>query len=116
MRSQSLFSLAFATLVTALPQPQTPDKPIDFVVSIFEKSLTCDASTGAKTVFGTTCQNRIAPANSSALVRVSKINDAVTGFAGADCTGEVVVVFGAHDGCTSFEDVEVKSWKAGTPF
>jgi len=106
--------LSLASLATAAPQ--VPDTPIDFVVSIFETSSTCVAP--AKTVFGIGCQNRTLPAGGSALVRISTVspNGFVTGYSEADCKGEVVVVFTVTDGCTSFDDVVVKSWIGKAPF
>ena len=115
MRTQCFFALAFATLAAALPSPQTPDKPIEFVVSLYEKSLTCDASTGAKSVFGSRCINHVLPSNTSALVDVSTVGNVVSGYSDADCAGTVVVVFSKFDGCTAFEDQGVMSWMAGMP-
>ncbi|KAF1973801.1 hypothetical protein BU23DRAFT_567908 [Bimuria novae-zelandiae CBS 107.79] len=117
MRTQSILALAFATLAAAAAAPQA-DTPIEFVVSLFEKSLTCDASTGAKTVFGNGCQNRTLPQGGSALVRISTAskNGYITGYSEVDCKGEVLVVFTQIDGCTSFDDVSVKSWIGKAPF
>jgi hypothetical protein len=115
MRTQSIFALAFATIAAAAPA----DKPIDFVVSIFETNLNCDTSTvNGKTVFGTGCQNRTLPQGGSALVRVSvsSPHGYVTGYSEENCKGEVRVVFTKDDGCTSFDDVSVKSWIGGAPF
>ena len=111
MRVQSIFALAFAAIAAA-------DDPIEFVVSVFEKSLTCDASTGAKTVFGNGCQDRTLPKGGSALVRISTVSKYgfVTGYSDTNCTGTPVVVFTKEDGCTQFEDVEVKSWIGKPPF
>jgi hypothetical protein len=118
MRTQSIFALAFASIAAAAPKPQA-DTPIDFVMSIFETNLTCDTSTtGGKAVFGTGCQNRTLPKGGSALVRVSvsSPHGLVTGYAEENCKGEVLVVFSKTDGCTSFDDVTVKSWIGGAPF
>lgn len=118
MRTQSILALGFAAIAAAAPKPQA-DTPIDFVVSIFETNLTCDTSTtNAKTVFGTGCQNRTLPKGGSALVQtsVSSPHGYVTGYAEEDCKGEVLVVFTKTDGCTSFDDVSVKSWIGKAPF
>ncbi|KAJ4290423.1 hypothetical protein N0V90_010639 [Kalmusia sp. IMI 367209] len=116
MRTQSIFALAFATLATAIPNPQG-DTPIDFVISVFETSSTCDASTGAKAVFGTGCQNHTVPVGGSALVRISTASKYgyVTGWTEADCQGEAIIVFTQADGCTDL-DREVKSWIGKPPF
>ncbi|KAF9736778.1 hypothetical protein PMIN03_004472 [Paraphaeosphaeria minitans] len=118
MRTQSLIALGLATIAAAAPKPQA-DAPIDFVVSLFETNLTCDTSTtNAKTVFGTGCQNHTLHKGGSALVRISVSSPGgfVTGYAEADCKGEVLVVFTQTDGCTTFDDVSVKSWIGGPPF
>ncbi len=115
MRTQSLTALTLANFAAALPSPQTPDKPIQFFVSIYEKSLTCDASTGAKSVFGNGCVNHVLPSNSSASVNISTVGNVVSGYSEADCKGDVVVVFAASDECTKFETEGVKSWMAGMP-
>jgi hypothetical protein len=108
--------LSLFTLATAAPSPQVPDTPIDFVVSIFETSPTCVAP--GKAVFGTGCQNRTLPAGGSALVRISTAspNGYVTGYAEANCKGEVVVVFASTDGCSGFDGKVVKSWVGKAPF
>lgn len=112
MRVQSIFALAFAAVATA----QVPDKPIEFVMSIFEKSLTCGGA--GKSVSGNGCQDRTLPKGGSALVRISTASKYgyVTGYSGTNCTGTPVVVFTKADGCTSFEDLEVKSWIGKPPF
>jgi hypothetical protein len=117
MRTQSLLVLGLAAIAAAAPKPQA-DTPIDFVISIYEKSLTCEESTGGKAVFGTGCQNRTLPKGGSALVRVSvsSPNGFVTGYSEENCKGQAVVVFTKGDGCTSFDDVSVKSWIGGAPF
>ena len=118
MYTPSVLALALATFAAATPTLQARDKPLDFVISIFETSLTCDASLGAKSVFGTGCVNRTLPMGGSALVRISTAspNGFVTGYSGADCTGDVVVVFSRADGCMDFDDVEVRSWIGKAPF
>ncbi|KAF2438520.1 hypothetical protein P171DRAFT_436986 [Karstenula rhodostoma CBS 690.94] len=119
MRSQSILALGLATIAAAAPKPQTPDKPIDFVISLFETNLTCDTSTTpAKSVTGTGCQNRTLSKGGSALVRISVSSPGgfVTGYSEEGCKGEVLVVFTQTDGCTSFDDVSVKSWIGGAPF
>ena len=117
MRTQAIFSLAFAAIAAAAPQG-VPDKPIDFVVSVFPKSDTCDAATGGQAITGVGCVNRTLAKGGSALVRasVSSPNGFVTGYSGADCTGTAVVVFAKTDGCTNLSDVEVKSWIGKAPF
>jgi hypothetical protein len=118
MRTQSIFALAFVTLAVAAPSPQA-DIPIDFVLSLFETNLVCDASTTpAKAVAGSGCQNRTLPKGGSALVRVSTASKHgyVTGYSKPDCKGKVLVVFTKTDGCTTFEDDVVKSWIGKAPF
>ncbi|KAL1606335.1 hypothetical protein SLS60_003737 [Paraconiothyrium brasiliense] len=118
MRAQSVLALGFAAIAAAAPKPQA-DTPLDFVISIFETSLTCDATVSpAKAVFGTGCVNRTLPQGGSALVRISTSSPHgyVTGYPEADCQGTAVVVFTTTDGCTSFEDASVKSWIGKAPF
>jgi hypothetical protein len=118
MRTPSNFALALATLAAAAPSPQagTPDGAIDFVISIFENNLTCAAP--GRAVFGVGCQNRTLPKGGSAFVRISTIspNGLVTGWSEPDCRGTALVVFDKLDGCTSFDDVEVKSWIGKAPY
>jgi hypothetical protein len=118
MRTHSILTLAFATLAAAAPSPQA-DTPIDFVISLFQTNLVCDASTTpAKAVAGSGCQNRTLPKGGSALVRISTASKDgyVTGYSERDCKGKVVVVFTKTDGCTSFEDDVVQSWIGKAPF
>lgn len=119
MHSQFIFALTFAAIAAAAPKPQTPDKPLDFVIAIFETNLTCDSSTTpSKSVFGTGCVNRTLPQGGSALVRVSvsSPHGYVTGYSEENCKGTPLVVFAKTDGCVSFDDVTVKSWIGAAPF
>ncbi|KAJ4356657.1 uncharacterized protein N0V89_004693 [Didymosphaeria variabile] len=118
MAPSSILALAFATIAAAAPKPQA-DTPLDFVISVFDTSLTCDTAVSpAKAVFGTGCVNRTLPQGGSALVRISTSSPHgyVTGWSEADCKGTAVVVFTTTDGCTSFEDASVKSWIGAAPF
>jgi hypothetical protein len=124
MRIQSILALACATLVAAIPHPQTDDPngpaddPIQLIVTIWTSDNTCSDNVPRQTVTGNGCVNKTLAAGGFAKVRASiaSPNGFVTGYTGAGCTGEIAVVFSAADQCQPIGDVSVLSWRSGAPF
>ncbi|KAI1412396.1 hypothetical protein F5Y13DRAFT_200033 [Hypoxylon sp. FL1857] len=111
MRPSTLLTTSLAALAAAMPQS---DPSTVFYAELFSSSADCSGTTGIYAFLYSrgACQNRAIPGTGSARVRYNEQPDtlALTGWTGANCTGDKVPVGATIGLCVPLNGTAVASW------
>ncbi|KAI1388482.1 uncharacterized protein F4822DRAFT_443432 [Hypoxylon trugodes] len=116
MRISLLTLIPILTALTAAtPTPvQQADPSATFYAELFSTASDCSATSGIKAFLYSrgACQNIAVPGTGSARVRYNEQPDTLTltGWTGANCTGDAVVVGSEVGVCVSLDGRDVVSW------
>ncbi|OTB04839.1 hypothetical protein M426DRAFT_11202 [Hypoxylon sp. CI-4A] len=115
MRTTRTILVALAACITGTTAlPQTPDPSVVFFAELFSTVSDCSATSGVKAFLYSLgeCQNTAIPSTGSAHVRFNERPEtlSLTGWTGANCTGDKVAVGSEVGVCVSLDGVDVASW------
>ncbi|KAI0172600.1 hypothetical protein GGR52DRAFT_545358 [Hypoxylon sp. FL1284] len=113
MRSSIAAVISLLTTLAA-SSPQQPDPSAIFFAELFSTVADCSATTGVKAFLYSrgACQNTAISESGSARVRYNEQPEthALTGWTGADCTGNAVPVGADVGRCVALNGTAVASW------
>ncbi|EMR65938.1 hypothetical protein MGN70_003768 [Eutypa lata] len=110
----ALTAAATANPALAPRQTREPDPPATFIAELFDGVADCSGTTGIHAFLYSrgACQNIAIPGAGSAHVRFNSLPDelSLTGWTGADCTGDSIEVGAVVGECVALDGVDVASW------